>query len=91
MSYELARQHEVWDCPFCNENTISVIHFPKSVTVKRSKTASLSGSKGFMSIVMCILFRVDASSAARLRKKLRRNCKRSECCDLRDEFLGKFV
>ena len=47
MPYELGRQYEVWDCPFCGQNTISIIHFPKSVNVKRSKTASLPGSKGF--------------------------------------------
>jgi transcription elongation factor Elf1 len=47
MPYELGRQYEVWDCPFCGQNTISVIHFPKSVSIKRSKTASLPGSKGF--------------------------------------------
>jgi hypothetical protein len=29
MPYELGRQYEVWDCPFCRENTISVIGFLK--------------------------------------------------------------
>jgi len=47
MTYEVMRNYDMWDCPFCGENTISMIHFPKSVTVKRSKTASLPGSKGF--------------------------------------------
>jgi len=47
MTYEVIRNCEMWDCPFCDENTVSVIHFPQSVTVKRSKTASLSGSEGF--------------------------------------------
>jgi hypothetical protein len=32
-------QYEVWDCPFCGQNTISIIHFPTSVSVKRSRTA----------------------------------------------------
>jgi hypothetical protein len=44
---EFGRQYEVWDCPFCGENSISVVRFPKSVSVKCSKTASLPGSKGF--------------------------------------------
>ena len=44
---EFDRQYEVRDCSFCGESTISVIHFPKSVSVKRSRTASLPGSKGF--------------------------------------------
>lgn len=47
VSYDLGRQYEVWDCPFCGENTISIIHFPKSVSVKQSRAASLPGSKGF--------------------------------------------
>lgn len=47
MTYEVVKQYEVWACPFCSLNTISVIHFPKIVSVKRSKTASLPGSKGF--------------------------------------------
>ncbi len=47
MTYEFGRQYEVWPCPFCQEETISLIHFPKSVTVKQSKTTSLPGSKGY--------------------------------------------
>ncbi len=47
MPQEFGRQYEVWDCPFCGENTISLIRFPKSVSVRRSKTASLPGSKGY--------------------------------------------
>jgi hypothetical protein len=43
----MMKNYDVWDCPFCGENTVSVIHFPKSVTVKHSRTASLQGSKGF--------------------------------------------
>jgi rRNA maturation protein Nop10 len=45
----MMKNYDVRDCPFCGENTVSVIHFPKSVTVKhsRSRTASLQGSKGF--------------------------------------------
>ena len=46
MTYEVIRNYEIWDYSFCGENTISTIHFPKSVTVKRSKTISLPGSKG---------------------------------------------
>lgn len=45
MAQEFGKQYEVWDCPFCGLNTINVIHFPKSVSVRRSKTASLPGSK----------------------------------------------
>ncbi len=37
MTYEVMKNYEVWDCPFCGKNTISVIHFPKSVSAKRSK------------------------------------------------------
>ena len=47
MTYEVMRNYDIWDCPFCGNNTISVIHFPKSVSVKKAKTASLPGSKGF--------------------------------------------
>jgi len=47
MTYEVMKEYEVWDCPFCGANTISVIHFPKSVSAKRARTASLPGSKGF--------------------------------------------
>lgn len=47
MTYEFGRQYEVWDCPFCGQNTVCVIRFPKSVSVKRSKTASLPRSQGF--------------------------------------------
>lgn len=47
MTYELGRQYEVWPCPFCKQDTISIVHFPKSVSVKQSRTASLQGSKGF--------------------------------------------
>jgi hypothetical protein len=39
MTHEFGRQYELWDCPFCGENSISVIRFPKSVSVKSSKTA----------------------------------------------------
>ena len=44
---EFGRQYEVWPCPFCTQDMISVIHFPKSVSVKTSRTASLPGGKGF--------------------------------------------
>lgn len=47
MTYEVMKEYEVWDCPFCKENTISIIHYPPSYSVKRAKTASLPGSKGF--------------------------------------------
>lgn len=47
MTYEFGKQYEMWDCPFCGKNTISVLHFPKSVSIKRAKTASLPGSKGY--------------------------------------------
>jgi len=47
MGYELGRQYEVWPCPFSKQETISIVHFPKSVTVKQSRTASLPGAKGF--------------------------------------------
>ncbi len=47
MSYEFGRHYEVWPCPFCRQETINVTRFPKCVIVKRSKTASLPGSKGF--------------------------------------------
>src|SRR5438132_14108729 len=44
---EFGRQYEVWPCPFCTQDTISGIRFPKSVSVKTSRTASLPGGKGF--------------------------------------------
>jgi len=44
---EFGRQYEVWPCPFCTKETVSVIRFPKSVSVKHSRTASLPGRKGF--------------------------------------------
>jgi len=47
MTYEVMKSHEVWDCPFCRRDSVNMIHFPKSVSVKRSKTASHPGSKGF--------------------------------------------
>jgi hypothetical protein len=47
MTYEIMKNYDMWDCPFCEKTTISVTHYPKSVSVKRSKTASLPGSKGY--------------------------------------------
>jgi len=40
MPYDLGRQYEIWDCPFCGQDTISIIHFPKCVSVKRSRTVT---------------------------------------------------
>ncbi len=48
MTYEVMKQYGVWDCPFYGRNTISIIHFHKSVAVKCSKTASLRAPKGFV-------------------------------------------
>jgi len=47
MTPELGRQYEVWDCPYCGANTVNMIRFPKSVSVKRARTASLPGGQGF--------------------------------------------
>ena len=47
MTPEFGRQYEVSDFPFCEANGVSVIHFPKSVIVRRARTASLPGGKGF--------------------------------------------
>jgi len=47
MTYEIMKNYDIWDCPFCGKNTISVTHYPKSVSVKQSKTASLPGSNGY--------------------------------------------
>jgi predicted RNA-binding Zn-ribbon protein involved in translation (DUF1610 family) len=44
MTYGMMKEYEVWDCPFCGAETISILHFPKSVSVKQSRTASLPGS-----------------------------------------------
>ncbi len=47
MTPEFGGQYEIWDCPFCGANTVSVIRFPKSVSVKRARTASLPGGSEF--------------------------------------------
>ncbi len=47
MTYEFMKEYDVWDCPFCGARSISVVRYPSSISVKRSKTASLPGSKGF--------------------------------------------
>jgi len=43
---ESGRQYEVWPCPFCKQETTSVIRLPKSVNVKRNRVVSLPGGRG---------------------------------------------
>lgn len=47
MTPEFGRLYEVWDCPFCGANAVSVIRFPKNVSIKSARIASLPGGSGF--------------------------------------------
>ncbi len=78
---EFGRQYEVWPCPFCSQETISVVRFPKSVSVKTSRTASLPGGKGFHVNPDIYLISTGCSKRGRLRKKSRRNSRRREFSD----------
>lgn len=75
MTYEFGKQYELWDCPFCGKNTISVLHFPKSVSIKRTKTASLPGSKGFHKNPDIHLIRSGCSSCGNTSEAVERKFK----------------
>jgi hypothetical protein len=41
----MAKQYEMLNCPFCNENTISCIYFPPVTQIKTSSTATFGKTK----------------------------------------------
>ncbi|TMI54346.1 hypothetical protein E6H18_11025 [Candidatus Bathyarchaeota archaeon] len=72
---EFGRQYEVWPCPFCTQDMISVIHFPKSVSVKTSRTASLPGGKGFHANPDVYLISSDCAKRGKTQQELEKRLK----------------
>lgn len=75
MAFQTTKEYEMWDCPFCGANTISILHFPKSVMVKRARTASLLGSKGYYTTPDTFIIRSGCTKCGKTADEVERSLK----------------